>query len=47
MEGAEVSLQWAEKRVGSKTVEVANADEPSKKQWEVPELGLGGLGEEG
>lgn len=47
VEGTEARLQWAEKRVGSKTVEVADADELSKKQWEVLELGLGGLGEEG
>ena len=44
--GGSVRAQWAEKRLGSRTVEVADIDELFKNQWQVLELGMGGPGEE-
>lgn len=43
--GRGLSSQWAEKRMGGKTVEVANTDELFRKQQEVVRLALGGPGE--
>lgn len=45
MWGGGLYSQWAERRMGGKTVEVANIDGLFRKQQEIVKLALGGPGE--